>query len=220
MAFVLTKRQTVACMCAVLAHMATAQTKFERIGPTYPIAEQPADEAIVNALKEKERSGELKRLEQEAIKRSVKTAKEPTPVEGLTRTSKLLHFEIDATLVVKDDIKDPLGNVVVAAGSTINPLEVMGLTQVLVFFDARDIAQIELAEKLIRNSTKKVVPILTAGSWYELAKSWKRTVYFDQKGALTQRFGIRTLPSTVEQIGSKLILTNIPVTEAHNGKRP
>jgi conjugal transfer pilus assembly protein TraW len=96
----------------------------------------------------------------------------------------------------------------------------MALTQVLVFFDAREKAQVELAEQLIRSSKKKVVPILTAGSWYELAKSWKRTVYFDQKGALTQRFGIRVVPSTVEQIGSKLILTNIPVTEAHNGRRP
>jgi conjugal transfer pilus assembly protein TraW len=198
----------------VAAYPAMGQATTERVGPTYPIAEEPADEAIINALKEKERSGELRRLEQAAIKRSVQSAKEPAPVDGLTRTSKLQQFEIDATLSVKTDIKDPLGNVIVAAGTTVNPLEVMPLSQLLVFFDGRDRAQVALAEKLIRDSPKKVVPILTGGSWYDLAKTWKRTVYFDQRGALTQRFAIRSVPATVEQIGSKLILTNIPVTEA------
>jgi conjugal transfer pilus assembly protein TraW len=96
-----------------------------------------------------------------------------------------------------------------AAGTRKNPLDVVSLSKRLLFFDARDRRQVVQASELIARYDGKVKPILTGGSYLELMKDWRVPVYFDQHGALTQRFGIRQLPALVSQEGKRLRIDEV-----------
>ena len=46
--------------------------------------------------------------------------------------------------------------------------------------------------------------ILIGGSYLDLMRRWKQTVYYDQQGLLTARLGIRQVPARVTQDGQRL----------------
>jgi conjugal transfer pilus assembly protein TraW len=200
-------------MLCLMASSASAARPDDAIGPVYPIAEESADIAIVRLLKERDGKGELRKLEQAAIARSLNSAKNPKPVEHIGRARKLARFTIDATLTYPSDVIDPTGQLIAKAGTKVNPLAIQPLTQRLVFFDGNDREQVDAVKAMIDRSTQAVRPILVAGSWYELAKRWKQTVYFDQQGLLSARFGVTDVPAIVEQVGEQLVLTQMPPSE-------
>jgi conjugal transfer pilus assembly protein TraW len=183
------------------------------IGPTYSIGEEPADKAILRVLREKQASGELKQLQKEAVARSMASAKNPKPVAGITSAKERRLVAIDASVTYPDDIKDPMGNVIVKAGTKVNPLEIMPLTRVLVFFDGKDTEQVEAVGRLLTQPGSRVRPILVSGSWLDLSKRWKQQVYFDQMGHLTQRFGVTAVPAIVRQIGNRLVMEELPAKD-------
>lgn len=204
-----------AAMAATLA-MASLPSHAEelgQIGPVYPIGEESALDMILNRLKEKERTGELKRIEQEAIKRSVASAKNPKPVEGLTTVHERSQRLIDPTVTYNRAVTTDDGQIVVPAGSKINPLLVTSLSKRLVFFDGRDRAQAEAVRKMVAKAGPKVKPILVAGSWFDTSKAWKTQVYYDQQGKLSQRFGIKAVPSVISQQGAMLLVEEVPAKE-------
>jgi len=183
------------------------------IGPTYPIAEQSALDFILKRLRDKERSGELAILQQEAIRRSMDSIKNPPAIAGLATVRERSRRVVDPTVVYKNAMYDGEGRVVVPAQTRINPLEHIRLSKVLVFFDGRDKAQVENVRKYMAKSDLLVKPILVAGSWFELSKSWKSQVYYDQNGTFVKKFGIRAVPTTVRQAGRTLILDEVPAME-------
>lgn len=184
------------------------------VGSTYPIAEQSALDMILGKLKAKEKSGELKRMQEEAARRSMNSVKNIPPVEGLGVVQSRSIRQIDPTVTYAQAIKTDEGKVVVPAGSKINPLLVTKLSKTLVFFDGRDVAQREAVSRLMaRGGPAKYKPILVGGSWLDLTKSWKTQVYFDQHGVLSKRFGIRAVPSLIYQQGQFLALEEIPSKE-------
>ena len=87
------------------------------------------------------------------------------------------------------------------------------LTKKLVFFDGRDAEQVDAVATLMKNNAAKIKPILVGGSWLDLTKAWKTQVYFDQKGVLSARFGLRAVPSVISQQGATLLLQEIPARE-------
>lgn len=183
------------------------------IGPLYPIGEESALDTILKKLKEKEKTGGLKKMQEAAIKRSVKSAKNPAPVDGLETVRERKERLIDPTVTYAQAVKTDEGAIVVPAGSKINPLLVTTLSKRLVFFDGRDKAQTEAVRKMVLKHSTKVKPILVAGSWYDTSKAWKTQVYYDQQGKLSQRFGIQAVPAVISQKGDMLLLEEIPVKE-------
>lgn len=188
------------CMGLLMAASARAQA----VGPTYPIMEQDMLEEIIAKLKEKERSGEIARLQQEAIKRSENSIRNPKPVEGLVRTRMPRTYYYDPSVVVNKRIATPDGKVIAEAGQKFNPLTQMGWPQWLVFFDARDPEQVKKADQLIKQAKGQAKPVLVGGSFIDLQKLWQRRVYFDQLGTLTTKFGIKQVPAVVSQEGDRL----------------
>lgn len=183
------------------------------IGQTYPIGEESALTMIMNKLRQKERSGEMKKYKEEAIRRSLGSVKNMPPVEGIETVTTRAQHTIDPTVYYPKAVTTDEGRIVVPAGAKINPLLVTGLTKRLVFFDGRDPEQAEAVHRLVQRESTKIKPILIAGSWLDLTKSWKTQVYFDQKGTLSQRFGIRAVPSIISQQGAALLLQEIPAKE-------
>ena len=174
------------------------------LGPTYGIAEPHLLNFIEQRLRDKERSGELQRLMQEAQSRGIDAVKRPQPVAGLRATEGPRTFYIDPTFTLDRNVVDAQGRLLFAAGTRKNPLEVVSLSKRLLFFDARDQRQVARARELIGSYGGKVKPILTGGSYLDLMKAWRVAVYFDQQGTLTRRFGIRQVPALVSQEGQRL----------------
>jgi conjugal transfer pilus assembly protein TraW len=181
------------------------------IGPTYGIAEPHLLEFIQQRLRDKERTGELQRLIQEARSRGVAAVQHPAPVAGLRTTGAARTFYFDPSFTLDRNIVDAQGRLLFPAGTRKNPLEVVSMSKRLLFFDARDGRQVSRAKELIARHDGQVKPILTGGSYLDLMKVWRLPVYYDQQGALTRRFGIRQVPAIVSQEGLRLRIDEVLV---------
>ena len=174
------------------------------VGETYAIAEPHLLSYIEQTLREKEKSGELANLEEQAKSRVVESIRNPKPLAGIRPTQPARTFYFDPSIKVEQNITDDKGNIIVPAGTTKNPLEVVSLSKHLLFFDGRDPQQVRDARALIDHYGGKVKPILIAGSYLDLMKAWQLSVYFDQQGVLTRKFGITQVPALVSQEGLRL----------------
>lgn len=188
-------------------------THLGTIGQMYPIGEESALDMIMKTLHQKERNGELKRLQNEGVRRSMSSIKNMKPVDGIVTVIGRKHRFIDPTVIYTKALTLDDGRTVIPAGTKINPLEMIGLSTTLIFFDGRDPEQREAVRKLMMKGALKIKPILIAGSWLEITKAWKTQVFYDQNGLLSKRFGIRAVPSVIRQQGNRLLLEEIPAQE-------
>ena len=182
------------------------------IGPTYEISEPHLLQMIEQRLREKERSGELGRLEAQARERGIATVKNPPPVTGLRATEAVRTFYFDPSFTLDRNLLGPQGELLFAAGTRKNPLEVVSLSRHLLFFDARDPRQVGRARQLIARYQGRVKPILVGGSYLALMQSWHVPVYYDQQGLLTRRLGITQVPALVSQDGLRLRIDELAVS--------
>jgi len=183
-----------------------------QIGPIYPVGEESALTMIMNRLQEKERSGELQTLKNVAVQRAINSATHREPVAGVGTVVMRRQHLIDPTVRYEQAVTTDTDELVIPAGTTINPLRMMNLSKRLVFFDGRDIEQVAAVQRMV-SSGSTIKPILIAGSWLELTRSWKQQVYFDQKGALSKRFGVRAVPTVISQQGDMLLSQEVPAKE-------
>ncbi len=181
------------------------------IGPTYEISETHLLDVIRQRLRAKEQSGELAQLIKAAQARGIASVEQPTPVPGLRSTESARTFYVDPTWALDRNILDAQGRLMFAAGTRKNPLEVVSMSKHLLFFDGRDRQQVARAWALIKQSSKPLKPILTAGSYLDLMKSWRVPVYYDQQGLLVRRFGIQQVPALVSQEGLRLRVDELQV---------
>ena len=202
------KRRYLALISALLmaGGIATANRAEDlgAIGQTYTIAEPHLLNYIEQTLREKEKSGELASLEEQAKRRVIESIRNPKALAGIRPTQTARTFYFDPSITVEQNITDDMGNIIVPAGTTKNPLEVVSLSKHLLFFDGSDSEQVRHARALIDHYGGNVKPILVAGSYLDLMKAWQLSVYFDQQGALTTKFGITQVPALVSQEGLRL----------------
>ena len=195
---------------AFLAGAAGAQaTDLGTLGPTYEISEPHLLNFIEQRLRDKERSGELQRLIEQAQARGMDAVTRPQPISGLRPTETARTFYFDPSFTLDRNIVDSQGRLLFAAGTRKNPLEIVSLSKHLLFFDARDRRQVARARELMARYDGKVKPILTGGSYLDLMKAWRIPVYYDQQGMLTRRFGIRQVPAIVSQEGARLRIDEV-----------
>ncbi|MBK6616136.1 type-F conjugative transfer system protein TraW [Ottowia sp.] len=180
------------------------EKRKETEGPTYPITEPDMLQGIDDKLKSMQQSGELKKKIDEAVARSTNTAQYPKPVKGLGRVQRTKTYYYDPSVVATKEVRDAKGNVVVAAGSKVNPLEYVAMKEWLIFFDGTDPGQVKIAEDLAKKFEWVVKPILTNGGPMDLMRKWKHRVYFDQGGSMVKQLGIQNVPALVSQEGKVL----------------
>jgi len=179
------------------------------IGPVYPIAEPSLLEVILSKLREGETTGVLARLQRDTQAKVKRGIEQPAPIDRITKTTKARSFYYDPSIVVPYAIADADGKVIVAPGTKVNPLDTVSLSKALLFIDARDAAQVGRARGILDERGGKVKVILTGGSYLELMRRWKRPVFFDQQGTLTDKLGIRHVPALVSQEGKRLRIDEI-----------
>lgn len=179
------------------------------IGPVYTIREPSLLDVILAKLRAAAASGELDKLQQEARAKAQREIEQPVAVSGLARTTHPRRFYYDPSVVVPYPVTDATGKVIVALGTTVNPLDTVSLTRPLLFFDAGDAAQLTRAQALLREQQGKLKLILTGGSYLDLMRRLQRPVYFDQGGLLTTKLGIHQVPALVSQDGKLLRIDEI-----------
>ncbi len=202
-------RRTVFLAAALLLSVTARAQDLGIIGPVYPIAEPSLLEVILAKLREADANGVMARLQrdtQASVKRGIE---QPAPVARITKTTKTRIFYYDPSIVVPYAITDAEGKVIVTPGTRINPLDTVSLSKRLLFIDARDAAQIGRARGILDEHGGKVKVILTGGSYLELMRHWKRPVFYDQQGLLTDQLGIRHVPALVTQEGRRLRIDEI-----------
>jgi conjugal transfer pilus assembly protein TraW len=188
---------------------AWSQDRLAAVGPQYPIAEQDMRDYIQSRLKAMQESGEMARIEKEAKERSIRSIEHPKPVAGLRRAKRNQTHFLDMSVTLDEDVLDGQGQLVAAKGTRINPLEIMPLTQRLLFINGEDPEQVQWALTLTQKSKIRVKTILVQGSPLELGKRWNKPVFFDQGGYLVHRFEIQFLPAKVEQQDLRLRVDEI-----------
>jgi conjugal transfer pilus assembly protein TraW len=130
--------------------------------------------------------------------------------------------EIDPTVVLTADLKDPSGKVLVPAGTRINPLEQSAFTQAVIVFDATDSKQIAAVDrefKTISLQYPKVTLISTQFSsdegwafYKKITKRYSKPVY-KLTPEITHRFEINKVPSVVTAKGNKFVVREIAIQE-------
>lgn len=194
-----------------LMPLVAAALDLGTLGPTYPVKEQSLLDMIHQRLAEKERSGEIARLLEQAKSRAVESITHPKPIDGIKAAEVARTFFYDPTFTLESNVLDATGKILFPAGTRKNPLEVVAMSKHLLFFDGRDQRQVKRARELIDHYQGRVKPILIAGSYLDLMKRWRIPVYYDQQGRLTKRFQITQVPAMVSQDGMRLRIDEMVV---------
>ena len=176
-------------------------------GATWAIAEPDLLVEIETRLSAMQRSGEMARIEAEARARARARLEQPEPVLGIAPAREAQTRLFDPAVTVARDIRLPDGTLIAAAGARVNPLDRHPLSRDLLFVDGR--REVEIVWALEHPGQAKIV--LLAGRPLDLARRHGRPFFFDQDGRLAARFGLAATPSLVEQAGSKLRITEIPI---------
>lgn len=194
----------------------TAQAHdYGQQGTVFPVIERDLLEQIHARLTAMEKSGETARLNQELKRRTVARVERPEPVAGLVRVGTPRQWDFDPTITLETDIRGPKGELILARGTRVNPLDSVPLRAELLFFDGDDPDQ--LAWALCQSPNAKL--ILVRGAPLELMKARQRRFYFDQGGKLSTHFGIRAVPARVRQQGRLLEVSEIVLPNT-KGSRP
>lgn len=189
-------------LAVVASHHAVAQDLGD-YGQVYGIQEKDAIDQITGKLTELDKRGELKKLWEKHRDKNLAAIENPAPLPGISTVATAKVWTFDPSFTFSEDIKDHLGNLLVRAGTKVNPLQYTPLTKSLIFIDGRDPAQVAYAKKRTDEHPRDKV-ILVAGSFLKLNREWKRPTYFDQRGHLTSRLGIKRVPAIVTQSGTLL----------------
>ncbi len=202
-------RKTVLFFLYLVQPIALHAKDMGSYGVVYPIDEQDPITLIQNKLRSMEESGDLERHRQELQNKTKAAIERPKSVERVTKAHKNRIFYYDPTYTVLEDLKDHTGRVFIAKGTKINPLETVGLSQGLLFFDGDDSDQVTFARKKLKESPLKL--ILVNGAPLALSEKLKVPVYFDQAGLLAKKLNIKHVPALVTQKDLLLRIEEIDV---------
>jgi len=192
-----------------LTSVSVAAKDLGKVGETYPIKEMDLLDFIQTRLKQMQQSGELEKINNQIIAKAKTRFDRPIAVKGLLPTKTTRQWFIDPSIMLKDDITDIQGKVIVKAGTIVNPLTHVSLKSTFIFYDADSKAQVAWAIRQDKRLNGKTKLILINGSIIEQAKLFKRRVLFDQNGMLVKKFELKHTPAIVSQEGLKLKIEEV-----------
>lgn len=188
---------------------------YGHAGQTFPVIEPDLLATIEARLKRAEASGELARMNAAFAQRVDAKVRRPDPVSGITPAQEPRSWQFDPTVTVEQDIRDPKGRLIAAAGQKINPLDFVTIRQDLVFVDGDDDQQMVWATTRYSDAKAKIV--LVRGSPIEEMTNRKRRFYFDQEGRLTGKFGIQHTPAVVRPAGKVMQVSELVLRQGRAG---
>ncbi|XVN42527.1 MAG: type-F conjugative transfer system protein TraW [Candidatus Rickettsia vulgarisii] len=175
------------------------------IGHVFPIIEESLLEVIMAKLQTVKHNGDLEKMQEEFKNKVQQKISRPTAILALAKTSINRNWHYDPSFIQKTDIKDQAGNVIVKAGTSVNPLEKVSWGEPLIFIDGDDEQQVKWSKSQIGRL------VLTKGNLIELGQELNKQIFFDQGGVLTTRFKIKAVPAIAQQEGKLLKISEIKI---------
>jgi conjugal transfer pilus assembly protein TraW len=183
--------------------MLTFAKDFGREGHVFQVAEENLKEHLQK---------KLQTLPEEEIKKKLAhAARNPRPLH-LPEAHTKRNFTYDPTYLLPETIKGENGEIIARKGDKVNPLANEELNEGLLFFDGSNPKHVKWAE----SQTREFLWILVKGSPLNLEEEKERPVYFDQGGALSEKFGFKSIPCRITQQEDKLLIEEIPLKKALN----
>lgn len=171
------------------------------IGATYPITETDARKYL---QAEAGRQVGSARAAQDVMRKSALGFLDNLPpLQGVGRVERNQTRYMDLVHVFARDISDAKGRVVAKAGTRIDLLRHSRLDGFLMLLDGRDQRQVLMLQRMWR-AGYEVNPILVAGSYAKLSKSFNRPFYYDYGGVIATRFGVARVPAVIGQDGNRI----------------
>lgn len=180
---------------------------FGVFGKTFVIAEMDLLEFIQQKIKAMQENGQWQDVQTDFKKRVKAHLQRPTPLH-LARAVENRSWFFNPSVTVPYDVRDTQGQIIVKKGTVINPLDRVGLSSTLLFFDGDDKSQVTWATDELKRHDK-IKLILTAGSIKDATSQFKQAVYFDLNGFLVEKFHIASLPARVSQAGNCLKIDEV-----------
>jgi conjugal transfer pilus assembly protein TraW len=188
---------------------AGARGDLGAIGPTVTVTEPN----LIEVMKQRLASLDLTASQRRAAERywgKLQYLELPQATEPRSR-------RFDPSVLVTADIKDARGNVVAAAGSRINPLDLMPFHERLLVFDASRPEQVALARELAaRHRDRRLVLIASrldrAAGWdgfKRLQDGFRAPVYLLNE-PIRARFHIERVPALIDAEGKDIVVREIP----------
>jgi len=198
-----------ASLVALIASCDASAKDFGVIGKTYPIIERDLIEVIHERIQQKKESGELDALHRGMAERSKGYARRP-PGVALPRAEEYRVTEVNPVYTLEKDITDADGKVIFKAGTKVNPLEVNPLTKTLCFIDGDDPEQVIWLKTYCGKDLRNKL-IMVNGDYLAVTEKTGMRIYFDQRGYLVERFGIKAVPAVIRQNGKVLYVEEFPI---------
>ena len=183
---------------------------FGTEGLTYEIAEESLLDHLYQRLSTVSEEDLLKK-QLEIGSRVQSTIQNPSSGLVVRKAKERRSFTIDPTILVQKDVRNHEGKIVVAKGTSYNPLETVTLKDALLFLDGTDSKQVQWA----RAQGELTKWILVKGPPLEMMKTENRSVYFDQGGSIAKHFKIEAYPAKIVQESTLLRVEEIPVEDVN-----
>jgi len=177
------------------------------MGETYTIIETDFLEFIQSRIESMQQNGKWQQVQVNMQQHAIQYRDRPHAVKNISRAEEVKSWKFDPSIVLDHDLTTHEGKLIARAGTRINPLEYMSLSKTLIFFDGDDETQVKWVIELDKKLKGRDKLILVNGSVINQEKKFSQSIYFDQSGTLTLRFGITHVPATVTQNGLRLRIT-------------
>ncbi|MFC1040030.1 type-F conjugative transfer system protein TraW [Pasteurella multocida] len=174
------------------------------IGDTWLIQEKNLLTLIEERLNEQFGGKSEQEIQEEIQKRIIENSLNPEP-NYLPKAEQSSIRMFDPSYTVQRDIADHQGNVFAKKGQVVNPFDITDFGQTLIFIDGTDDSQIDWIQHF-KADTEIVKIILTNGNLKKVSDTLDEAIYFDQKGVLINRFGIKAVPTIIDQAPNQKLL--------------
>lgn len=175
------------------------------VGAVFPIIERHIIDVLKDKLQSEQGRALLKDFEKRLKNVVANEAYLPKSVLTITPTPEHTSYLFNPTVSFAQDVSDHKGTRFYKAGETVNPLDHITLSKDYLFIDGDRPKQIEWAKGY--QQQKKAMIILVKGNPFAVMKDHGLQVFFDQEGAMVQRFKLRHVPCSMKQAGKSLRIT-------------
>ncbi len=179
------------------------------IGAVYPILEPDLLKVIEVHVLTLQKNGELEKLNSNLQKTMQQQLLEPKTVPNLIRTQEPKTRLFDPSIQIPYGLKNAAGEIILPAGTTVNPLDTVSLSYTLVLYNAEDEIQVKWAIAEDQKLKGKDKLILVGGSVVNQSHLFHKAVYFDQGGVITARFQLHQVPVLITQEGKRLKIEEV-----------
>ncbi|RKY68858.1 MAG: hypothetical protein DRQ02_02980 [Candidatus Latescibacterota bacterium] len=194
------------CICAVTPLYASVHD-LGTLGHTYPVTERDALEELIERVS---RVDWQKVFNREKIKDAIRNYRPDTAL--LPRAQRERTRLVDMTYTLPFDIPDGKGGILYPRGYTFNPLDYIHFDRTVVVIDGEDPEQVRWFSHSKYAGEIKTMLLLTAGSYFDLAKELNRPVFYATTDII-HRFQLQAVPSVIRQEGRYMEVTEIDVME-------